>query len=339
MDQYPETNSWLKPVEASLDMSKRVCIVTGAAGFIGSHLADLLLESGWDVLALDNLSLGRTENLRSARQNSRFRFGIVDINDTEACQRILQPYGANAIEMIWHLAANSDIGAGVANPEVDLQNTFLSTFRLLGLAKQFGIPSFAFASSSAIYGVHHQPLTEDTGPLFPISNYGAMKLASEAAISAALETCLERAWIFRFPNVIGPRATHGVIYDFIHKLRKNPKELLVLGDGRQEKPYLHVTELVEAMLFIVSHTQQKLNYFNIAPPDSTTSVRQIAETVVSVVAPDAVVCYGGGEKGWAGDVPKFSYNIDKLLSLGWHPRLSSADAVQQAVREIAQEIS
>src|SRR3954470_9244007 len=143
--------------------------------------------------------------------------------------------------------------------------------------RELKIPQLAFASTSAIYGVLPGRMVEDGGPLFPISNYGAMKLASEACISAALEAYLQRAWIFRFPNVVGSRSTHGVIYDFVQKLKAKPSELEVLGDGTQEKPYFHVSDLLDAMLFIAEHATEKLNCFNIGTADTVTTVRYIAE--------------------------------------------------------------
>ena len=177
------------------------------------------------------------------------------------------------------------------------------------------IPRIAFASTSAIYGDLNQKLAEDIGPLFPISNYGAMKLASEAAISAAAESFLERAWIFRFPNVVGSRATHGAIYDFCHKLKKNPAELEVLGDGTQEKPYFHVTDLIDAMLFITDNAKDRLNFFNIGTSASVTTVRYLAETTVSHAQPSAKIRYTGGNRGWVGDVPKVNYSVEKLKKL------------------------
>jgi UDP-glucose 4-epimerase len=160
-----------------------------------------------------------------------------------------------------------------------------------------------------------------------------MKLASEGIISAALERYLRRAWIFRFPNVVGGRATHGAIYDFIRKLKENPKELEVLGDGSQEKPYLHVTELIDAMLFLFERTKERLNYFNIAPEGSATTVRYIAEAVVKAASPGARIRYTGGSKGWVGDVPRFSYSIEKLKAAGWSPKMTSKEAVELAVKE------
>lgn len=305
--------------------------VTGAAGFIGSHLVDALLARGHRVLGADNLILGRRENLAAAGQNPRFHFAELDVNDLDATAAFLRAKGP--VDEVWHLAANSDIPAGVNNPDVDLQLTFLTTFNTLKAMHALGIPRLAFASSSAIYGAHDGELQEDTGPLFPISNYGAMKLASEGAISAALERFLQQVWIFRFPNVIGGRATHGVIYDFLKKLRRNPAELEVLGDGTQEKPYLHVNELVEAMLFIHDHGPDRLNCLNISPIKSAATVRFIAEAVVRAAAPGARIRYTGGSRGWVGDVPKFNYAGDKLRALGWSSRLTSNAAVEQAIRE------
>lgn len=308
------------------------CLVTGAAGFIGSHLIDALLARGCTVIGLDNMKLGRQNNLAGALNNPAFHFRQADINDLEGCRKILST-AATPIDMVWHLAANSDIRAGVNDPDVDLRDTFLTTYNTLKLMREFKIPRLAFASTSAIYGVQPGLLVEDMGPLFPISNYGAMKLASEVAISAALESYLEQVWIFRFPNVVGSRATHGAIYDFLMKLRQNPAELEVLGDGSQEKPYLHVSELVQAMLFIHGQAKEKLNFFNIAPEQGVTTVRRIAEMVVQHAAPQARIRYTGGSRGWVGDVPKFRYAIGKLKALGWSPKLDSDAAVELAVRE------
>ena len=314
-------------------------LVTGAAGFIGSHLIDRLLERGATVVGIDNLTLGRRENLAKALSNPRFRFHVADVNDVATFSDIVADEQKSApVDMAWHLAANSDIRAGTSAPDVDLRDTFLTTYHLLEVLRTHKISNLVFASTSAIYGVQPTLLTENMGPLFPISNYGAMKLASEAVISAALESNLKQVWICRFPNVIGSRATHGVIYDFVMKLQKNLAELEVLGDGTQSKPYLHVSELVDAMIFITDHAAERRNYFNIGTVGSVTTVRYIAEGVVHCMAPGAVIHYTGGNRGWVGDVPKFAYSVDKLKKLGWSPRLTSDQAVDQAVEEIIHEI-
>lgn len=310
------------------------CLVTGAAGFIGSHLVDRLLTQGYRVLGVDNMVLGKRANLADALNSSSFVFKELDINDLDSFRAFISSQAqAGRIETVWHMAANSDIQAGGANPDIDLQRTFLTTYNTLKMMQEFGIPQIAFASTSAIYGELQGALTETAGPLHPISNYGAMKLASEGIITAALERFLKRAWIFRFPNVVGGRATHGAIYDFLQKLKKNPAELEVLGDGSQEKPYLHVGELVDAMLFIFQKGQNRLNVFNISPENSATTVRYIAETTVRLASPAAKIRYTGGSKGWIGDVSKFQYSIEKIKSAGWKPRLTSNEAVELAIKE------
>ena len=316
-------------------------LITGAAGFIGSNLATAMLQRGDDVIGLDNLRLGSTRNLEPLLGLSKFAFEVVDLADFEAYRRALNAHHAQSpITEVWHLAAGSDIPAGIADPRADLRNTFMTTFNTLVLMKELGIGTIAFASSSAIYGDRgDRELTEDTGPLFPISNYGAMKLASEAAISAAVESHLERAFVFRFPNVVGVPATHGVIFDFVRKLRANPENLEVLGDGTQQKSYLHVDELVDAMLYVRRHARDKLNFHNIGAGDDGVTVRFIAEQVVARIAPNARITFGQGHKGWVGDVPKFRYSIAKLSNLGWRPKMGSAPAIRKAVDQVAEQES
>jgi UDP-glucose 4-epimerase len=314
------------------------CLVTGAAGFIGSHLVDALLARGATVTGIDNLKLGRRKNLAAALKNPGFKFFEANLNDLAETGRVVSWQSkSKPFSVAWHLAANSDIRAGVADPDVDLRDTFLTTYNLLKLMRQHKVPQIAFASTSAIYGDLKCPLTEDIGPLFPISSYGAMKLAGEAAISSALESFLERAWIFRFPNVVGSRATHGAIYDFVQKLKKNPAELEVLGDGKQKKPYFHVADLIDAMFFITGHAKEKMNCFNIGTSGSATTVKYMAEAVVKKMSPDAKIRYTGGDRGWVGDVPKFNYSVEKLKKLGWSPKLTSNKAVERAVAEVVAE--
>jgi UDP-glucose 4-epimerase len=240
--------------------------------------------------------------------------------------------------MVWHLAANSDIAAGVADASVDFRKTLCTTYATLEASKVVGVKRIAFASTSAVYGERCDLLTEESGPLLPISNYGAAKLASEAMLSAAVESHLERIWIFRFPNVIGPRSTHGAIHDFVKRLTYNSGSLNVLGDGTQRKPYLHVSELVDAMRFIVARADESRNVFNIGPLGEGTYVSFLAEQTVERVAPGSAIAYAGGDRGWVGDVPRFSYGVAKLAALGWVPNLSSDAAALRAINEIAADL-
>lgn len=311
-------------------------IITGGAGFIAATLIARLLDRGDRVLALDDLSRGRLEYLRPFEGREDFAFNRTDCCDSAAIIAAIRDFGGG--DHVWHLAANSDIPAGVADPKVDLQQTFMTTFATLEAMRELAIPALHFASSSAIYGdLGDRRIAEDAGPIAPISNYGAMKLASEAQISAAVEAWLGRADVFRFPNVVGVPATHGVILDFIRKLKATPGTLQVLGDGTQRKPYLHAHELVEAMLFIADTAPARLNVFNIGPQDEGVTVRFIAETVRDRFEPAAKLEFGQGNKGWVGDVPRFSYSVDRLAALGWRPSLDSAGAIRRAVDEIARQ--
>ena len=312
-------------------------IIAGGAGFIGSKLAAHFIKLGQHVLILDNVCRGREEYIKEYKKEGRLQFEKLDLADLPATARAVQAFHQkHPVDTVWHMAANSDIPAGIADAHVDLNDTFMTTFSLLQAMNAAGIKHIAFASSSAIYGDHGPDsiLTEDAGPLLPISNYGAMKLASEAALSAAAESWLERVWIFRFPNVVGLPATHGVILDFIRKLQQTPNRLEVLGNGAQQKAYLHVDELVDAMLFIVAHAQEKVGVYNIGPEDAGCTVAQIAEAVVGQLSPGSPIAYGNEPRGWVGDVPKFRYSVEKLARLGWRPKHSSFDAVCRAIGEI-----
>jgi UDP-glucose 4-epimerase len=312
-------------------------LITGVAGFVGRCLTERLLNEGAFVAGFDNLSRGTLRNMSAFRDSPRFLFQQTELTDLDAYLAAFDhamQWSPAGRTIVWHLAANSDIQAGVRDPGVDLRDTFLTTFNTLAMMRERALTEIVFASTSAVYGPLTGPLHEDAGPLFPISSYGAMKLASEASISAAAESFLSHAWICRFPNVIGAYATHGVIYDFLNKLQRSPGELEVLGDGNQCKPYLLVDELVDAMLFISANSKDRLNYFNIGPPDSGVTVRAIAEEVVRVAAPGAGIRYTGGDRGWVGDVPRFNYSIAKLQKLGWHPRSSSEQAVKAAVQAL-----
>jgi UDP-glucose 4-epimerase len=316
-------------------------LITGVCGFIGANLANRLVEKDEIIIGIDNLSRGSLQNISSISENPNFHFIETDISDYDMfVKRVSSIHETHPITEVWHLAANSDIPAGIANSQVDLSDTFMTTFNTLKIMKELGIKIISFASTSAVYGnLGDRKLVEDIGPLFPISNYGAMKLASEALITATVENCIDAAYIFRFPNVIGMPATHGVIFDFIHKLLETPENLNVLGDGTQQKTYLHVDELIDAMFFVRNNSFERINYYNIGANDDGASVKFIAEEVVRALSPKATITYGEGNKGWIGDVPKFIYSVDKLLKLGWKPKLNSAQSLQKAISQIVENYS
>ncbi|MFN9481053.1 MAG: NAD-dependent epimerase/dehydratase family protein [Betaproteobacteria bacterium] len=310
-------------------------LVTGGAGFVAATLLSRLLERGATVVALDNLCRGSLANIRSLLETPRLRFVRVSLEDHASFRRAVAETGLS-FDALWHLAANSDIPAGVADPRIDLRDTFLTTFNALRVARELGIARFSFASSSAIYGdLGEREITENVGPILPISNYGAMKLASEGQLSAAVESFLPQALLFRFPNVVGTPATHGVILDFVRKLKAKPDVLEVLGDGTQRKSYLHVRDLVDAMLYLAARHERGLDVFNIGPADDGIEVRDIAALVVQAVSPRARVHFGTGNKGWVGDVPRFRYSVARLAAAGWRPTLDSRAAVALAVTEVA----
>ncbi len=303
-------------------------LVTGGAGFIASHLIDRLLNEGHAVVAYDNLSLGRESNIAHHFDDAAFTFVKGDILDTDLLDSVFEKH---KFDFVFHLAANSDIARSHADPTVDLNMTYMTTFRVVDAMRRFGVKKLMFASTSAIYGdAHGEEVKENFGPLFPTSHYGACKLASEGIIASFCENYGIQAFITRFPNVCGERTTHGILHDFVMKLKKNPAELEVLGNGQQAKPYLYVKDLVDAILFVICHTDDKINFFNLGV-EGNTPVWKIAEMVIKSMKLDAKIRYTGGERGWVGDVPKFRYNLDKIHALGWKASLSSDEAVQKAI--------
>lgn len=309
-------------------------LVTGGAGFIGSHLCDRLLARGDEVHALDNLSLGRRENLAHNLDHRAFRFIEADLLEVEPLRALFE---AERYDAVFHLAANSDIQRSARETDLDLRLTFLTTHNVAECARLGGVREILFASSSTIYGLHDGPLSEQTGPLFPVSLYGAAKLAAEGFLSAYASMFDLSVWIFRLPNVVGARMTHGCVYDFIHHLREDPSQLVILGDGSQCKPYVHVEDVLDAMLLAWEHSRERINCFNIGT-DSTTSVREIARIVIEEMGLcDVRLKYMGGESGWPGDVPRFQYDAGKIYALGWKARRTSDEAVRTAVRATIKE--
>ena len=308
-------------------------LITGGAGFIGNHLCEKLLEKGFEVTVYDNLSLGKIRNIERLINHKNFTFIKGDILNRKKFGDIFKK---NKFDTIFHLAANSDIGSSFKNPKTDFKNTFLTTIEVLDQAKNNDIKEIFFTSTGAIYGDTNLAVTEKMGPFSPISHYGAAKLASEGFLTAYSHNYGIKIWITRFPNVVGEYATHGAIFDFIKQLKKEPKELKVLGNGKQMKPYIYVKEIVDAILFIWKKADEDVNIYNIGV-DSQTKVSDIAKMVISTMSLSSKINYTGGSRGWIGDVSKFKYDFSKLKKIGWKPKLSSDEAVKKAIEKILDE--
>ena len=308
--------------------------VTGGAGFVGSNLVERLLDEGHSVTVFDNLSAGSLEFLRNCEGRAGFRFIQKDLLDPGAVEQAVQGH-----DVVFHLSANSDIERGGLRPDTDFIQGTAATFNILEAMRRASVRQLVFSSSSVVYGEPSQiPTPEDYGPLFPISLYGASKLACEGLISAYGHNYGIQAWIFRFANICGRHGTHGAIVDFIRKLQGNPRRLEVLGDGNQAKPNLHVSECVDGMIFGWQHAREALNYFNLGCVGATTA-REIAEIVIEASKLKEVkVEYGEGKRGWPGDVPQVRLDCTKMEKLGWEARLTSTQAVWQAVQELTEEL-
>jgi UDP-glucose 4-epimerase len=314
---------------ARLDLS-RPAVITGGAGAIGAVLVRELLQRGTEVRVLDNFSSGRREHLPDPAHAPGLTVHRADIRHLGEIRRAFAGSGS-----VWHLAANPDIRRGTEEPTLDLEHGTIGTSNVLEAARLNDVPHVLFSSSSVVYGMPTKfPTPEDYGPLFPESLYGASKLGSEALLTAYAGCFGTTVTIFRFANIIGPLMTHGVIFDFFEKLRKDPRRLEVLGDGRQSKSYLRVEDCVAAMLLGGARATSRVDAFNLGTRDRT-SVREIAERVVASVGGSAKIAYTGGDRGWAGDIPQQFLAIDRISALGWAPKWSSTEAVDATIREFA----
>jgi len=304
--------------------------VTGGAGFIGSHLVDELINRGETATVYDNLSSGKEQFIKQHLQSDNFTFINADLLDLEQIKTAMSNH-----DVVFHIAANPFVRLGEKQTDLDLKQGAITTYNVLEAMRLNDIKKIVFSSSSVVYGETPEiSLPETYGPTLPISLYGAGKLASEGLIAAFCGTFDFQAWIYRFANVVGIRGTHGVIVDFIDKLRKNPKELEILGDGKQCKPYLHVKDCVDGILFGFGHSKDQMNLFNLGC-NSNTTVTRIAEMVIEEMGLQNVEFkYTGGKRGWKGDVPRFQLDASKINKLGWTERYTSDEAIRKSIKEI-----
>jgi UDP-glucose 4-epimerase len=307
--------------------------VLGGAGFIGSHLVDVLVDRG-PVTVYDNMTVGKREFIAGPLASGKATLIEADALDLPTLTKAIAGH-----DVVFHLAANPEARWGLERTRLDLEQGTIALYNTLEAARTTGVKKIVFSSSGTVYGNVEKPCAEgDLGSL-PISLYGASKFAGEAMLAAFCECFGMEGFICRFGNVVGDRGTHGAILDFCKKLQAHPEYLDVLGDGRQAKPYLHVNDCVAGLLFVLDNARgENPAIYNLAPPD-VTSVRRIAELCVAASPnPKARIEYGQSAQGWPGDVPKSVLVPDKLAALGFRVRHTSDDAVGIAVREVAREV-
>lgn len=306
-------------------------LITGGAGFIGSHLVDELID-GNRITVLDNLSTGQIDFIEHHLSNPAFKFIESDLRNKKKLDNFLKD-----IDVVFHLAGNADVRLGNENPQIPFENNLLATYNLLEAMRLNEVKNIVFSSTSAVYGVPSvMPTPENYGPMVPISFYAASKMACEGLICSYCHNYEMKTWVYRLANIVGSRSSHGVVVDFVSKIKNNSLEMEILGSGKQKKSYLHVKECIKAMLFACENSNDNLNIFNIASEDSI-DVTQIANVVTEIMGfKDTQYIFSKNtfDGGWAGDVPTMSLSIEKLKSLGWIPSVNSYQSICMAVNSL-----
>ena len=303
-------------------MIKLKCFVTGGAGFIGSNLVDRLLNKGNDVIVYDNFSTGFLEFLTDAGKYKTFSVGRGDLLDLEFLTRSM-----SGCDLVFHLAANADVRFGTEHPDKDLKQNTIATFNVLEAMRLNGIKKIAFSSTGSVYGEAAVIPTPEDAP-FPIqtSFYGASKLACEGLIQAYCEGFGFQSWIFRFVSILGERYTHGHVFDFYKKLLKTPDRLDVLGNGKQRKSYLYVQDCIDAILFAIEESDEKVNIFNLGT-DEYCEVNNSIGWICSHLNVSPKLVYSGGARGWIGDNPFIFLDCSKIRRLGWKPKYTIKEGI------------
>ncbi len=319
-------------------MSKKIIIITGAAGMLSSELINQIINKNIDIIGIDNFRLGKKTNLKKFFKFKNFKFININLSKKIDNKKLTNLLKNKQILDIWHLAANSDIKKGVNNSNIDFEDTFLTTYNVLKYFSKYlnKNSNFIFTSSSAIYGDVKGKIKDNTVSNKPCSNYGSMKLASEAIISSFSNLNKFRSYIFRLPNVVGRNLTHGVIYDLSNKIqKKNIKFLQVLGDGNQCKPYSHASEIIKCMLFVKSKKHTELvNHYNIGNNDIGVRVKYIVQLLKKKYLFDKNIVYQKSKIGWKGDVSKYQYSSKKLKKIGFKFQMNSKEAVKKTINEL-----
>ncbi|OGV25981.1 MAG: nucleoside-diphosphate sugar epimerase [Legionellales bacterium RIFCSPHIGHO2_12_FULL_37_14] len=306
-------------------------VVTGAAGFIGSNLVDRLLQEGYKVTGIDNFVTGQKKFLTKARQNPNFTLLEMDLLDNARLKK-----ACKGAEMIFHLAANADVRFGTEHPHRDLEQNTLVTYNVLEAMRKNSIKKIAFASTGSVYGEAKVIPTPEDSP-FPIqtSLYGASKAAAEGLISAYCEGFGFKAWIFRFVSILGERYTHGHVFDFYKKLKNDPHNLFVLGNGKQRKSYLYVEDCIDAILLAVNKAHDPVNIFNLGV-DSYCEVNDSITWIKEALNLTPQINYSGGDRGWIGDSPFIYLDTKKIQSLGFRPKLTIREGIIKTLQYLQQ---
>jgi UDP-glucose 4-epimerase len=308
------------------DWTKCRVLLTGAAGFVGSHLTDRLLSAGAHVVGYDNFSTGLPEFLAAARLHPAFTMVEGDLLDSVRLAAAMR--GA---DMVFHLAANADVRYGLHHPRKDLEQNTIATFNVLEAMRATDVKNLAFASTGSIYGEASLIPTPEDAP-FPIqtSLYGASKLAAEGMIAAYCEGCGMRSWIFRFVSILGERYTHGHVLDFYRKLLVDPTKLHVLGDGHQRKSYLYVQDCLEGMLCAIARSDDKVNLFNLGT-DAWCEVVDCVRWITAYLQLGPALDFAGGTRGWIGDNPLILLDTRRIRALGWTPALTIEQSIVRTI--------
>ncbi len=302
-------------------------IVTGGAGFIGSHLVDRLLNDGYDVKVIDNLSTSTDKYLQLHSGNEHFEFVKMDILELE---KLKEEFAG--VDVVFHFAANADIRRGLEDTYRDLEQNTIGTYNVLESMRINDVKEILFASSAAVYGEPQTFPTPEDVQLIQTSFYGASKLAGEVLIQAFCEGFGFRSWIFRFVSVVGERHPHGVTFDFYHKLRADPTKLEIIGDGTQRKSYMYIGDCIDGIMLAYEKAKEKVNIFNLGW-ESFIDVNQVADIITDELGlKDVKYEYTGGSRGWVGDSPLVHLSIEKLKSIGWQPKISSEEGIRKTVR-------
>jgi UDP-glucose 4-epimerase len=300
--------------------------VTGGAGFIGSSMVDHLLKNGHQVTAYDNFSTGRKEFLNEANTNKNFKLIVGDLLDVDLLKSSMKN-----IDFVFHFAANADVRFGLSHPDKDLQQNIVATFNVLESMRLNGVSKIGFSSTGSVYGESSIIPTPENAP-FPIqtSLYASSKLAGEAYISSYCEGFGMQAWIFRFVSILGERYTHGHVFDFYKKLKKDPNVLNVLGNGKQRKSYLYIGDCLDAIMIALKNFNDKINIVNLGT-DEYVEVNNSIDIITNSLNLKPEIIYSGGERGWVGDNPFIFLDTKKIRSTGWRPKLTIREGISKTL--------